>query len=162
MNDLSSIGANAYSLDICYPGTDINNKLIKQSVLVEESSFLKVKTLSKDLENGIDYVLSVFLLCCIDYDYDTNVFLPEQPKKTIINAINMLKKGGQARFYWSYHIGGVTFSHISGEPYDTEKRYYTDYNKIMQSIVELKPNIKYLLMYDTDLLYGISLIVINE
>ncbi len=172
VDDLLSVGANPYGLDICYKETNLNRRVINQSVLVPEAEFVKIKDLSNDLKDGVDYVVSSELICCIDYDGDgpdaTYAFLPDNSKQTIINAISVLKKGGQARFYWVYHIGGTTTCHVSlqGEPdeqpYAVELEYYANYKKIIEEIAVVKPNIKYLLMHDTDLFFGLLLIIMNE
>jgi len=173
VDDLLTVGADPYGLDICYKETDLTKRVISQSVLVNDASFLEIKKLSKDFTDGVDYILSSELLCCIDYNYNTGAPLPEQPKQAIINAINILKKDGEARFYWAYHINGTMFIHPGGtgidtgkeipaEPYAKELKYYESYKKIMEDIVAVKPNIKYLLMHDTGFRYGLFLLVINK
>jgi len=105
-------GAKAYGVDNSYKSTDINNKKIKQDVVVTTQDFLKIKEIP-DLKDGVDYIVGKSFLCCIIAHYDPAVVQPAwnrgkyekyfnatNLKQAILNTIAVLKNGGNARFVW--------------------------------------------------------------
>ena len=138
----------AYGLDIVYAKTDLTRREILQDLTVPTSEFLKIKDLTPDLKDGVDYVVGSVVLCCVGakckrvYDKQPGWLTckkwnAEAVKQVVTNAISILKSKGIAKFH--------TLVDPPDGMNDEEKKiffndYKTYYTKIMKEIADENPN----------------------
>lgn len=152
--------ARGYGLDYFYKKTDLDKKEVLQDVTVPTEEFLKIKKVIPNIDGGVDYVVGRNILNGIAYDWadktgrkwqnepswnkSPKTFAGLKVKQALLNAIDILKVGGEAAFNW-FHRDHRNYLDENGKeifgPDLPDDHYRLAVTSIFDEVKKERPNV---------------------